>query len=563
MGLLIYVPLFGPVMCKYTKEEISMIQKALSKLHEQGLYERREPQAKLLNDIRITLSSDAPVFAFESSIGLGRKLAYLLATLVRAKLTGKQVVVSTSNLVSQQAIVEQAKRLQNVFDSGFTIDLLQPGSMSIEADLHIITHTDFANGIIFGGNGLLPRPSQAIYIFEEVHRLEEMICDASKSVVSFKETYELLDSLNANTDKITDVVVQLHQWVISNHSSLFVSSSNRHFEKGILPTELYTLLDRAKFLIDQLGMSQDKLDGLSELSVNISGLLQYSKSEVPLAKWVSYAGEDNYTFSVQLISVSDLMERFVWSSNCGVLLTSATLQMVDGLSPTGVSQLRFLNSLNLDYSKVSVSSYEYEPERISQSTLSVPNIPFEVTSDEYLPWLKHSILSYCDGHTGTVALFSSVGIMESVRNSIEATCTKRGILIQCQGDRNDEEITSNHNKAIKLGYRSIIFGVMTAFEALGRLDNTTNVLLTRLPFSIPDEPHLKAKCAYEETLGRLSFYSMTLPQVSLELNQCLLRTAALGDHASRCVILDRRIVNKLYGESLIQTIPPLQLEIEN
>ena len=85
MGLSFYVPLFGPVMCKYTKEEISLIQKALSKLHEQGLYERREPQAKLLNDIRLTLSSDVPVFAFESSIGLGRKLAYLLATLLRAK----------------------------------------------------------------------------------------------------------------------------------------------------------------------------------------------------------------------------------------------------------------------------------------------------------------------------------------------------------------------------------------------------------------------------------------------------------------------------------------------
>ncbi len=326
-------PYFGPVMCKFTKEEISLIQKTLSKLHEQGRYERREPQAKLLNDIRLTLNSDKPVFAFESSIGLGRKLAYLLASLVRAKLTGKQVVVSTSNLVSQQAIFEQAKKLQNVIDFSFEVDLLQLGAKSIEADLHIITHSDFANGVIFGGNGLLPRPTQAIYIFEEAHRLEEMICEASKSVFSFKETYELLDSLNVNTDKVTDAVVHLHQWVISNHSTLFVSSSNRHFEKGILPTELYTLLDKAKFLIDQLGMSQDKLNGLSELSNNISGLLQCAISEIPLAKWVSFSGEDNYSLSVQPISVADIMERFVWSSNCGVLLTSATLQMVDGLSP--------------------------------------------------------------------------------------------------------------------------------------------------------------------------------------------------------------------------------------
>ena len=556
-------PYFGPVMCKFTKEEISLIQKTLSKLHEQGLYERREPQAKLLNDIRLTLNSDKPVFAFESSIGLGRKLAYLLASLVRAKLTGKQVVVSTSNLVSQQAIFEQAKKLQNVLDFSFEVDLLQLGAKSIEADLHIITHSDFANGVIFGGNGLLPRPTQAIYIFEEAHRLEEMICEASKSVFSFKETYELLDSLNVNTDKVTDAVVQLHQWVISNHSTLFVSSSNRHFEKGILPTDLYTLLDKTKFLIDQLGMSQDKLNGLSELSNNISGLLQCAISEIPLAKWVSFSGEDNYSLSVQPISVADIMERFVWSSNCGVLLTSSTLQMVDNLAPSGVSHLRFLNSLNLDYSTACVSSYEYQPEKISQSTLSVPNIPFEVTTNEFLPWLKHSILNYCDGHTGTVVLFSSVGMMESVRNSIEATCTTRGILIQCQGDRNVEEITVNHNKAIALGYRSIIFGLMSVFEALGRLDNTSNVLLIKLPFSIPDVPHLKAKCAYEETLGRLSFYSMTLPQVSIDINQCLLRTAALSENASRCVIFDRRIVNKLYGESLIQTMPPLQLEIEN
>lgn len=555
-------PYFGPVMCKSTKEEISLIQKALSKLQEQGLYERREPQAKLLNDIRLALNSDKPVFAFESSIGLGRKLVYLLATLVRAKLTGKQVVVSTSNLASQQAIVEQARKLQKVFDSSFKIDLLLPGSKSIEADLHIITHTDFANGVIFGGNGLLPRPTQAIYIFEEAHRLEEMISDASKSAFSFKETYELLDSLNVNTDKITGVVVQLHKWVIGNHSSLFVSSSNRHFEKGILPTDLYTMLDKAKFLIDQLGMSQEKLNGLSELSNNISGLLQCSMSEIPLAKWVSFAGEDNYSLSVQPISVADIMERFVWSSNCGVLLTSSTLQMVDSLSPSGVSHLRFLNSLNLDYSTACVSSYEYRPEKISQSILSVPNIPFDVTTNEFLPWLKHSLLSYCDGHTGTVVLFSSVGMMESVRNSIEATCTTRGILIQCQGDRSVEEVAANHNKAIGLGYRSIIFGLMSVFEALGPLDNTSNVLLIKLPFSIPDVPHLKAKCAYEETLGRLSFYSVTLPQVSLEINQCLLKTAALGEHASRCVIFDRRIVNKLYGESLIQTMPPLQLEIE-
>lgn len=545
-----------------TKNIISKIKLVLSNLETSFDYRRNEMQVRLLNDIRLSLSGDKPIFTFEASMSVDRRLAYLIGALVHAQSIDKKVVISTSNERHISELVEKLKMLQVAFDGSFKFERMTYIDSFTEADLYLITHEDFTKGVIFPDSSAIPKPSEAIYVFDEAHRLDELVSLYSKSEFSISEAYDLLDAVDVDTTKIQELLSQVQDWISERHFELFVNSSTCAFRYGIISQELFSALDQLQFLIGNLTISGQDVEELSDLVSCISGFLYYCEGEIPLAKWIRFDGDDRYTLSAQPISIEKAMHRAVWSNHSGVLLTSSVLKMADNLSPTGTSFIRFLNSVGLSYSRSHVGTYESLDEQYGQRTIVVPKLPFGVTSNEYSTWLKYNIYEYFKDAKGSLAVFTSRAIMESVRSHIESTCTENGVLIQCEGDRSVEEVLEYHYKAIKRGYKSIIFGLNGFPEQLGVLNNIDNLLLIRLPFCLPDEPQVKARAEYEQSLGHLPFYSMSLPQVSLELNQALLNTIGANDELSRCVIFDRRIISKSYSDALLKSLPPIQMQIE-
>jgi ATP-dependent DNA helicase DinG len=119
------------------------------------------------------------------------------------------------------------------------------------------------------------------------------------------------------------------------------------------------------------------------------------------------------------------------------------------------------------------------------------------------------------------------------------------ILIQFRDDEN----------SVLMGVDSFWMGVDIPGSSL------RNVIVTKLPFDVPDHPVTEAKLEFIQEKGGNPFFDYSLPTAILKLKQGVGRLIRNKTDEGIICILDSRIINKTYGRYFIDSLPECEVLI--
>ena len=89
----------------------------------------------------------------------------------------------------------------------------------------------------------------------------------------------------------------------------------------------------------------------------------------------------------------------------------------------------------------------------------------------------------------------------------------------------------------------------------------SNVIVTRLPFAVPDHPLTAARLERIEESGGNPFMNYSVPEAVIKLRQGVGRLIRSSRDRGMVVILDNRVVTRRYGRAFLAALPDAPVEI--
>lgn len=149
-------------------------------------------------------------------------------------------------------------------------------------------------------------------------------------------------------------------------------------------------------------------------------------------------------------------------------------------------------------------------------------------------------------------LFTSYRQMEAAATWLqdEGFDDKYGLLVQ--GDLPRHELLERFRGtpgSVLLGTRTFWQGVDVPGEAL------VAVIIAKLPFQVPDEPLVQARCQAIERRGGNPFMEYSVPTAAMALRQAFGRLIRTREDYGLVAVLDPRLRTKRYGEFFLESLP--------
>jgi ATP-dependent DNA helicase DinG len=280
----------------------------------------------------------------------------------------------------------------------------------------------------------------------------------------------------------------------------------------------------------------------------------------PAVRWLERRGRrtPNLTLSAVPLDLAPVLKDALFDRVETVVLTSATL--------AAGGEFTFLEErlgLSLPPSRVVVREVLPSPFDFgAQCVFGIPTDIPEPRDDEsgHGAAVSRVLLELARASDGGIfALFTSHGALRRTADTIRGQLGGRWpLLVQGEGQR-DQLLRRfrDAGSAILLGTDSFWEGVDVPGRALRVL------ILAKLPFKVPTEPLTAARLERLTEAGIDGFTHYLVPLAALKLKQGFGRLIRTKSDVGAVVLLDRRVVTKRYGTTMLEGLPPATKAIGN
>jgi ATP-dependent DNA helicase DinG len=150
-------------------------------------------------------------------------------------------------------------------------------------------------------------------------------------------------------------------------------------------------------------------------------------------------------------------------------------------------------------------------------------------------------------------LFTSYKMMDRVYDLTRERIEERGYKLMRQGGGMPR---TRLLKAFREDTTSILFGTNSFWQGVDVPGEAlSHVVITKLPFDVPDRPLVQARTEEIERNGGNAFMEYSLPRAVLRLKQGFGRLIRSRDDRGAVTLLDPRIITKRYGRIFLDSLP--------
>lgn len=445
------------------------------------------------------------------------------------------------------------------------------------ANILVVNHALYFSDLALRGSGFGLLPEHDVVVFDEAHTLEAVAGDhlgirLSSTGVDFALArlyndrtrkgllgYHKMDEAVNQVRRAREAAADFFERVIWWHLRQGARHNGRIREPAGWPEHLCEELRKLSAAIDR---GAEKIEN-PEQHVELSAASERCASlALSLETWIRQSRADSVYWierdegprrRVRLacapLDIGSTLRKDLFDKVKTCILTSATLCVG---SPPRFDFLKARLGLTATQELALGSPFDYPRQVAVHLPKNVPD-PTE-QADAYERWAIRAIAHYLEKTQGKAfVLFTSYKMLDAAARALTPWLARRNIALFAQSDGMPR---SRMVEAFKADVNSVIFGADTFWQGVDVPgESLSNVIIVRLPFSVPSHPLLEARLESIRRRGGNPFVEYQVPEAVIKLKQGFGRLIRTRTDRGIVVILDPRVLTKPYGRTFLNSLP--------